>query len=1698
MDRPPAARRNPTPETKTPMAARPAHTPEKSTAMTTPSSTPFTTSPSTRAGENTEHPMHAMDPTRPSRRTRGPLTRRLAGLFAAAATALAAVSLTPPATGAQPAVGTLAAAASSSTAAPSPKPVKVKRWKGYRIHASKGPAGKWIGGYKAGGHVAYVINPAAAALARSYSANLASMETVKGVSATRLHQAAWILSTYGDVDATGQPAAVDAAVTQLLGKRKADAITGHFGSTRLKQTKQAKPLSHLARKMLAQAKQQAGPYDVDIEADTSSLADGGDAAEVPVTVTVTSASGHAVKDGIHLDVAALPGPVTVGPASARAVKARTATKQSAVRVLVDATDATSLAVTVTGIPATTLSVMAPAEGKHATSLAAAGLHTAVAKTIALPQKLTAPTTSAKADSDGNVTLTWPTTGIIGGATLTVWRSDDGGTDWIPIKTGLDPSTGTWTDASANSTSIYVVQVITEDGSSPAPTPGSTDGAVFPAPPAPTGGAVQSNDDGGVTVSWSAVTGADHYVVWKSTDGAGKTWAIAHTTTDTSWVDPDGTSGFRYWIEVVTKDGASSGQPKSGDTGNIGSTPPSGPPVGPPAPSGPSGPTAPSSPTGTTVTYDPGTDTSAITWNPSSGADSYTVERSEDGGATYSVIGTVTAPTTTFTDPDPVAGGTYAIVAHSSAGDSPAPSGAGTAPSVPPAPSAPTLDYDPATGHIAIDWTGTGADTFWIWRSNDGGLTFSHVGTVTAPTTEWVDPNPGPDAQYFIQGRATMTGNSPAPGTGGTVGTALPTPTSPATDVTYDATSGGMRVTWDDVDEADSYAIFRTNDGGANYTQVATVPAGTDFWVDPSPGTSPGYYVRPVSNLTGSAPAPSGAGSSTSAAAPAETVITSVVYDGATGAATITWPAATDVSSREVWLSVDGGTNWSDLDTVSGASSTSYVDVDAGTRTTPSYRVQAINPLGNSGVISGTTNMVPLAKAAAPTGLAATYSGVTGKVTLAFTPVTAADGYQVFRSNDGGANFSKIADLAGSTTGGYIDNTPGTDPIYQVKSVNPAGVGASSSSAGITAPGKPTGQGASYDATTGTATVSWTAVPTADSYQVYRSNNGSTWTKIADVVGQASNSFADTEPGTTPSYLVEAVNIHGVSGTATADASAAVTPSAPGMTLLNTLTAAYNSDGSTAIAWDFATAGGADTATLYRTNDGGTTWTKISDFARSTSTYHDTTPGSEPGYYLIASNVAGSSAAAPSTTGMVTPAPLVPGSQAAAFQSDGSVKVTWAQAVGADGYYVWKSAGGTGANWTKVATISSATTLQWAGDSTPGTDPAYFVQAYSLRASSTAPSGTASNVWPSIVASTGLTVTYDGTQAYLDWTSGTTGKGVDGYDVWRYNGTSWSKISTLTGTSTTYLADASGTATSRYVLQSYGGGSVVSPADPTGTTGVTAPTIADAFTGTGALGTAQTGGQTWQFYNSTSANWTRNAGGYITASSVAASANPMAVIGVGQSNATVTVANSQPGAAIYARVSDGANWLRLRVNETQTYHSSGYYDPDTVYYSHQEEQFTQTYSTTGCTGSVVSSTSLTNVGAPWVDTNPSVQDGFTSSCSGKVQTLTGYANSVDHTVAGAYHDTSYYTYAFQEVLEKDVAGTVTQLGSWAMGSSLPAYCRLAVEGSTLNAYYGASTTGMTLAGSVTDAFNSAATLFGVGLSSSSYATGNRSGALTSMN
>jgi fibronectin type 3 domain-containing protein len=243
---------------------------------------------------------------------------------------------------------------------------------------------------------------------------------------------------------------------------------------------------------------------------------------------------------------------------------------------------------------------------------------------------------------------------------------------------------------------------------------------FNLPPAPTN-ASASAADAQVTVSWTVVTEAESYNVYRSTSQTGAYTKVGASTA-ASYVDTVTRGGTYYYkVGAVNADGWES------------------------APSVPTtvvvaGPSAP-----TNVTASAADNKVTVSWTAVTGAGSYNVYRSDSQTGTYTKLGTST--TASYVDTVAATGTYYYKVSAVSAGGVESDYSTSTTVTVA-GPSTPTnVTAITADTQVTVSWTAvTGASSYNVYRSTSQTGTYTKIG---APTTaSYVDTVTATGTYYY--------------------------------------------------------------------------------------------------------------------------------------------------------------------------------------------------------------------------------------------------------------------------------------------------------------------------------------------------------------------------------------------------------------------------------------------------------------------------------------------------------------------------------------------------------------------------------------------------------------------------------------------------------------------------------------------------------------------------------------------------------------------------------------------------------------------------------------------------------------------------------------------------------------------------------------------------------------------------------------
>ncbi|MBQ3252695.1 MAG: peptidoglycan DD-metalloendopeptidase family protein, partial [Oscillospiraceae bacterium] len=437
-----------------------------------------------------------------------------------------------------------------------------------------------------------------------------------------------------------------------------------------------------------------------------------------------------------------------------------------------------------------------------------------------------------------------------------------------------------------------------------------------------------NDEGKPVLSWSAVEYAVSYEVYRSTkSGSGYKRIDGATTKELTYVDEDVAAGKTYYYKVIAL-----GENTAGGYSNYKKL------------------TGKCDIPELTVQ----TDTSGkpkLTWDKIPGAKKYEIKYSTDGGVTFAKK-TITTTKTSYVHTGAVSGNAYTYQVRA-LGSKSAYHGLYSESSQPPcsvvcaAPSL-TVKINSTTGNPELTWKKvSGASYYELYRAVNGG---SFVSLDTTKDLKYTDDFAVADQKYSYY--AVACGEK---GKFRSIDSAVKTVTAtcaqPNVTVTVDEVSGKPVLSWDAVEDAQGYAIYRaTGTSASKFKKPITTVTGLTF-TDPDVAASKTYYYKVAAiGSAGKEGTKSAYDKATGKCAKPEI---QVQISETSGKPVISWDKIPGAKKYEIRYSTDGE-NFKKLTTTTKCS---YTHTGAKVGTTYTYKVRGLGSRSSydgqySGCVSG--------------------------------------------------------------------------------------------------------------------------------------------------------------------------------------------------------------------------------------------------------------------------------------------------------------------------------------------------------------------------------------------------------------------------------------------------------------------------------------------------------------------------------------------------------------------------------------------------------------------------------------------------------------------------------------------------------------------------------------------------------------------------
>ncbi len=417
------------------------------------------------------------------------------------------------------------------------------------------------------------------------------------------------------------------------------------------------------------------------------------------------------------------------------------------------------------------------------------------------------------------------------------------------------------------------------------------------------------------ISWSKVSGAAQYEVYRSATGKANSFSIIRRTSALTYTDVNAAAGNTYYyvVRAMKGSGSSAAYSKFSKAQQITYTV-----------------SSLTVPAMTLTSADSGQP--VISWTKVNGAAQYEIYRSVDGNK-FSIIRRTAA--LAYTDTTAAAGTTYYYKVRAMSGSMysdfcPVQTikyavTSLTAPAM-------TLKADASSGQPVISWTKVnGAAQYEIYRSTNG-KNFSIIRRTAA--LSYTDATAAAGTTYYYQVRAINGDVKSAFCAAKSIKYAITSLATPTMTLKADVSTGQPVVSWTKVNGAAQYEIFRSTDG-SKFSIIRRTAALSYTDTTAAAGTTYYYQVRAISGDVKSAFC---APQSIQYAIASLTAPTMTLTSAANGQPVVSWSKVNGAAQYEVYRS----TNGKSFSIVRRTSLQSWTDTTAAAGTTYYYQVRAIS------------------------------------------------------------------------------------------------------------------------------------------------------------------------------------------------------------------------------------------------------------------------------------------------------------------------------------------------------------------------------------------------------------------------------------------------------------------------------------------------------------------------------------------------------------------------------------------------------------------------------------------------------------------------------------------------------------------------------------------------------------------------------------
>lgn len=625
-------------------------------------------------------------------------------------------------------------------------------------------------------------------------------------------------------------------------------------------------------------------------------------------------------------------------------------------------------------------------------------------------------TKIEAKSGKKVTLTWKKVSQAEGYLIYRKDSEDGKYNQIGKVTSGKTLTYTDTVKSNNKTYTYKIQAYnTNNGKQGVGAYSSTKSAKTLAKAKITG--ITSSNEDMLKISWKKVSGANGYIIYRSTSKNSGYKKIDTVTGKTSYTDDTVKAGKTYYYKVEAYNVNSGTKGYGGASDAV------------------AGKTA--KRTKITSIVSANEKTLTIKWNKITGAYGYRIKRGTDEDGTYKVVKTIkSGNTTSYKDTSVKAGKTYYYTVETmvKTGDNICYSGDSASMEGRTAKKA-KIKYAVSNGsnQIEVNWGAvSGAYGYRIKRSTSKNGTYKVVATLKGKNnTTYQDKKLKTAKTYYykietinkVNGKKGYSGNSAA----------VSAKTLKTTSITAVKATGStsVRLEWKAVDRASGYQIYRSTSKDSGYKKVGQVKGkNTKKYEDKTLEAGKTYYYQVRAYKSNSAKNGVASFSKAQKAWTIKQVVFSQITSDSKNQVTLGWKKVSKAQGYDIYRSDKSNSGFEKIASISSGSTLTYTDKGVKSGNTYCYKIAATYKIKGSagrGSYSKVTEVAVLKQGS----ISSITLGDNNVLNISWNSVANASGYELAGAVSEKGTYTTLQ-TSGATSFTHSNLVQGTTYYYKVR------------------------------------------------------------------------------------------------------------------------------------------------------------------------------------------------------------------------------------------------------------------------------------------------------------------------------------------------------------------------------------------------------------------------------------------------------------------------------------------------------------------------------------------------------------------------------------------------------------------------------------------------------------------------------------------